>query len=114
MKWLRKLWQDFGDGPEWRTIAFTYLIGAAAAGTGGAFAENRWLMFIDALLAGWCLHGALSARMIKVYRDLLERTRTALHDMQDLNKAMLEDKVRMHLAKVEIAETDDGPAKTIN
>lgn len=115
MTWLRKLREYFSDGPEWRVIVVTYLIAAGVAGASGAFAENRWLMFFDTLLAGWCLHGAVSTRIVKFYRDAWQDTSRALHEMHELNKAMIEDRVRMHLAKVEVVETDDEvPAKTIN
>lgn len=114
MNWLRKLWQDFGDGPEWRVISATYLLGAGAAGFGGYFAEPRWLSFFDAVLAGWCLHGAIATRMIKQYRDLFEEMRSQLAQVHELNKALLEDKVRLHLVGLTEESGDSGPAKTIN
>jgi hypothetical protein len=101
----------FTEAPEWRVISASYLIGAAAAGIGGFFAQPYWLAYLDAILAGWCLHGALSTRMTKVYRDIIEDTRADLRNMHELNSAMLEDRVRIHLADMGI---DSGPAKTIN
>lgn len=113
MNWLRKLVGD--RTPEWSMISVTYLLAAGLAGTSAVYSQNFWMSLLDAALAGWCLHGTFSSYMMKWYRDAFEDMRRALHEMHELNKAMIEDRVRMHLAKVEVVETDDdGPAKTIN
>jgi hypothetical protein len=103
--------QHFTDGPEWRMISATYLLGAFVAGVGAFYAPTHWLTVLDAMLSGWCLHGALSTRMMKVYRDIFEDTRKELRKMQELNTALLEDKVRVHLAEMGVYS---GPDKSIN
>ncbi len=116
-KWLSKLRDYLGFGqepPGWNMIGLTYLFAAGLAGSVAVVQSNSWISLFDAALAGWCLHGALSTRMIKWYRDNFDEIHKELHATHELNKALLEDRVRMHLAKVEIVETDDGPAKTLN
>ena len=110
-KLMQRFWQSYVDGPEWRVILATYLIGAGAAGLGAVYAPQLWLTIFDALLAGWCLHGAVTTRMMKWYRDSFEDMRKDLRSMHELNRAMLEERVRLHLVDI---GADNGPAKTIN
>jgi hypothetical protein len=49
--------------------------------------------------------------MMKWYRDNFEEMRKELRNMHELNRAMLEERVRLHLVDI---GADNGPAKTIN
>lgn len=93
MNWLRQL-----RAPNWQTIR-TMNVCLVAIGllNISMITSNRWLEMMNAAFIGANIMGAITATMMIRTMAVFDRMKELLEETQQLNRALIEGRVRMHI-----------------
>lgn len=83
--------------PSWRTVRYTYLFLLVIGVVNITMSSNWWLQIVNAGFVGFSICGMLNATMMIETNKNFARLKKAYDELHDLNRALIENRVRVHI-----------------
>lgn len=107
MKWKPPEW--LMRPPSSRVIFWLNVLTALALAALAILAYPSWIALLDAVLAGQSIGVLVHLRYARTMRQLSEAQRAHIAALEDFNRALVESRVRLHIAQIGIDHDDSPP-----